>query len=61
MWKTAIRKEDEPSAEGISARLEELQKKLLRLVNFQKDYNSVADEIDRLQELKQKALTESAE
>lgn len=56
-----IRQEDETSAEGINARLEELQKELLRLANSKKDYNSVADEIDRLRELKQKALTESAE
>ena len=56
-----IRQEDETSAEGINARLEELQKELLRLANSKKDYNSVADEIDRLRELKQKALAESAE
>lgn len=56
-----IWQEDETSAEGINARLEELQKELLRLANSKKDYNSVANEIDRLRELKQKALTESAE
>lgn len=56
-----IRQEDETSAEGINAKLEELQKELLRLANSKKDYNSVADEIDRLRELKQRALTESAE
>lgn len=56
-----IRQEDETSAEGINAKLEELQKELLRLANSKKDYDSVADEIDRLRELKQKALTESAE
>ena len=56
-----IRQEDETSAEGINARLEELQKELWRLANSKKEYNSVADEIDRLRELKQKALTESAE
>lgn len=58
---TVIRQEDETSAEGLNARLEELQKKLLKLANSKKDYNSVADEIDCLRELKQKALTESAE
>lgn len=58
---TVIRQEDETSAERINARLEELQKKLLKLANSKKDYNSVADEIDRLRELKQKSLTESAE
>ena len=31
------------------------------MANSQKDYNGVADEIDRLRELKQKALTERAE
>lgn len=58
---TVILQEDENSAEGITAKLKEKQKELLRLVNAKKDYNSVADEIDRLRELKQKALTESAE
>ncbi len=52
-----IRQEDETSPEGINAKLEEL----LRLANSKKDYNSVADEIDRLRELKQKALTERVE
>lgn len=56
-----IRQEDETSAEGINAKLEELQKELLRLANSKKDYNGVADEIDRLRELKQKELTERAE
>lgn len=56
-----IRQEEETSAVGINAKLEELQKELLRLANSKKDYNSVADEIDRLRELKQEALTESAE
>lgn len=60
-YRTVIRQEDETSAEGINARLEKLQKELLKLANSKKDYNSVADEIDRLRELKQKALTESAE
>lgn len=58
---TVILQEDENSAEGITAKLKENQKELLRLANAKKDYNSVADEIDRLRELKQKALTESAE
>jgi len=56
-----IWQEDETLAEGINAKLEELQKELLRLANSKKDYNSVTDEIDRLRELKQKALTENAE
>ncbi len=58
---TAILQEDETSVEGINAKLEELQKELLRLANSKKDYNGVADEIERLRELKQKELTESAE
>ena len=45
---TVIFQEDENSVEGINAKLEELQKELLRLANSQKDYNGVADEIDRL-------------
>lgn len=56
-----IRQEDETSSEGIEAKLMELQKELLKLANSKKDYNSVADEIDRLRELKHNALVESAE
>ena len=56
-----IRQENETSLEGIEAKLLELQKELLKLANSKKDYNSVADEIDRLWELKQNALVESAE
>lgn len=58
---TVILQEDENSAEGITAKLKEKQQELLKLANAKKDYNSVADEIDRLRELKQKALIESAE
>ena len=47
--------------EGIETKLLELQKELLKLANSKKDYNSVADEIDRLRELKQNALVQSAE
>lgn len=56
-----IRQEDATSSEGIEAKLLELQKELLKLANWKKDYNSVADEIDRMRELKQNALVESAE
>ena len=56
-----IRQEDETSSEGIEAKLLELQKEILKLANSKKDYNTVADEIDRLRELKQNALVESAE
>ena len=58
---SVIRQEDETSSEGIEAKLLELQKELLKLANSKKDYNSVADEIDRLRELKQNALVESTE
>lgn len=57
----AIRQEDESSTEGIEAKLEELQKELLKRANSKKDYNDIADEIYRLRELKQNALSESAE
>ena len=56
-----IQQEDETSSEGIEAKLLELQKELLKLANSKKDYNSVADEIDRMRELKQNVLVESAE
>ena len=56
-----IQQEDETSSEGIETKLLELQKELLKLANSKKDYNSVADEIDRLRELKQNPLVESAE
>ena len=58
---TVILQEDENSAEGITAKLKEKQQELLKLANAKKDYNSVADEIDCLRELRQKALTERAE
>jgi predicted nucleic acid-binding Zn-ribbon protein len=53
--------EDEGSMESINAKLEELQKKLLKRANAKKDYNDLADEIDRLRELKQNAMAENAE
>lgn len=58
---TVILQEDETSVEGINAKLKELQKELLRLANAKKEYGSVAEEIERLRDLKQKALAESAE
>lgn len=54
-----IRQEDETSSEVIEFKLLELQKEHLKLANSKKDHNCVADEIDRLQELKQYALVES--
>lgn len=53
--------EDEGSIESINAKLEELQKELLKRANAKKDYNDLADEIDHLRELKQNAMAENAE
>lgn len=53
--------EDEGSMESINVKLEELQKELLKRANAKKDYNDLADEIDRLRELKQNAMAENAE
>lgn len=46
---------------AIDARLIERQQELLKLANARMDYESVADEIDRLREEKQNALVEGAE
>lgn len=53
--------EDENSMESINAKLEELQKELLKRANAKKDYNDLADEIDSLREKKQNAMAENAE
>ena len=53
--------EDEGSMESINARLEELQKELLKRANARQDYNDLADEIDRLRKMKQEAMAENAE
>ncbi|NCB98450.1 MAG: recombinase family protein, partial [Bacteroidia bacterium] len=53
--------EDEGSIESINAKLEKLQKELLKRANAKKDFNDLADEIDRLRELKQNAMAENAE
>ena len=53
--------EDEGSMESINAKLEELQKELLKRANAEKDYNDLADEIERLREVKQKTMAENAE
>lgn len=58
---TVIRQEDESSVEGIEAKLDELQKELLKRANSKKDYNGIAEEIHRLRDLKQNALVASAE
>lgn len=53
--------EDGDSMESIHAKLEELQKELLKRANAKEDYNDLADEIDHLRELKQNAMAENAE
>ena len=53
--------EDEGSMESINVKLEELQKELLKRANAKKDYNDLADELDRLREQKQNAMAENAE
>ena len=50
-----IRNEDKTSSKGISVKLLELKKELLKLANEKKANNSVADEIDRLCALKENA------
>lgn len=47
-----IRQKDESSIEGIEAKLEKLQRELLNRANFKEDYNSIANKIYRLRELK---------
>lgn len=49
------------TGKSISDFLRKMQKELLKLANSKQDYNSVLDEINRLREQKQNALTESAE
>lgn len=58
---TVFALEDDGSLESINARLEELQKELLKRANAKQDYNDLADEIDHLRELKQNAMVENAE
>lgn len=53
--------EDEGSMESINARLEELQKELLKRANARQDYNDLADEIDRLRKMKQEVMAENSE
>ena len=57
----AVLSEEEQPADDVDGRLEELQKELLRLANSKADYTEIADEIDRLRELKQNTLVENAE
>lgn len=57
----AVLSEAEQPTNNVDGRLEELQKELLKLANSKADYTEVADEIDRLREIKQNALAENAE
>ncbi len=58
---TVLHEENDKSTVAIDKKLEELQKELLQLANSKADYNNVADEIYRLQELKQNTLVQHAE
>jgi len=56
-----LNEDNDQTIQGIESRLNELQQELLRLVNAKAGYQTVADEIYRLRELKQNILTENAE
>ena len=51
----AIMDADTMSPDGIQARLDELQKELIRKANSKQDYDAIADEIFRLREQKSQA------
>lgn len=59
--RTVIALEDETFTEKLDARLEEVQRELLKRANAKQNYDDIADEIDCLREMKQAALTENAE
>lgn len=56
---TVIRNDASASTDDIDAKLLELQKELLQKANNRDDYNSIADEIFQLRELKAKSETDS--
>ena len=58
---TVLTEVDGISMDEIDARLEELQKELLKVANSKGNYDSITDEIYRLRELKQSAMVDSAE
>ena len=58
---TVLSQEGESSVDDIDARLEELQKDLLKRANGKVDYNDIADEIYRLREEKQNTLAGCAQ
>jgi hypothetical protein len=58
---TALNEEYDNNTAEIDKRLEELQQEILQLAISKSDYNTVADEIYRLRELKQNSLADNAE
>jgi site-specific DNA recombinase len=58
---TVLDEQDDLDTKGIDARLDNLQKELLRLANSKSQYESVAAEIYRLREIKQSALSQNAD
>lgn len=50
---------DTLSPDGIQARLEELQKELIKKANNKQDYDAIADEIFRLRDQKEKSELDS--
>ena len=55
----AIRESDPADAESIQARLEELQKELIKKANNKQDYDAIADEIFRLRDQKEQSELDS--
>ncbi|MFV0503782.1 MAG: recombinase family protein, partial [Lachnospirales bacterium] len=55
----AVRACDATSADGIDERLNELQHELLKKANKKEEYDTVADEIFRLKELKKQSETDT--
>ncbi|WMJ86778.1 recombinase family protein [Anaerocolumna sp. MB42-C2] len=58
---TVLSEEYDKNTAEIDKRLEELQQEILQLAISKSDYNTVADEIYRLRELKQNSLADNAE
>lgn len=59
--KSVLKEEESRSMENFDARLRELQQELLQRANSKKDYDDLANEIERLREEKQKANVDKAE
>ncbi len=55
----AVVNADTLSPDGIQARLEELQKELIKKANNKQDYDAIADEIFRLRDQKEKSEVDS--